>query len=497
MKRNIRLIGYVVGLSSLVVAATAAASAADSGPVAQAMKFYEMHHYSGAASVLRTALPTLDPSHQAAGELALGMIYTKSAALHRELASAAALAQVDYFSRLARERGKNVSRAAPLFLGEALLAQNRARDAAAAFKGLLARRGIPLRDRMLAHINLGLCYQKMGQPGNAARQWNEAKSSDPEIRMALAASYGRAGMRQAGGIAESARRAAGGKVSEMMREDLLSVYANEGEVDKAFALLQHIDLNAPTYTEVLGKSDTLNFYSPYLLGDLARLDERAAIVYLNKAEQDPTLKGTAEYYLGKAYVMDGQPQAAARALDDFMAQPQFASQIRDRARVRRATVDYLLSRRAQALSEWDSMTQEHPDDVDLLAQIVLACRSVAADCPKIVTRAAMTADAGQGRRYAGLDVAVGRYYFDKQNYSKAIWYMEAGRDKGNKNKIEANDPIMLVDLASAYYKTMLYSQNLEIYFGMSSEYPEVRQIQDAVQGVYSMVQRSAGDVKIF
>jgi hypothetical protein len=31
---------------------------------------------------------------------------------------------------------------------------------------------------------------------------------------------------------------------------------------------------------------------------------------------------------------------------------------------------------------------------------------------------------------------------------------------------------------------------------MSKEFPVVRQIQEAMQGVYSMEQRSAGDVKI-
>jgi hypothetical protein len=74
--------------------------------------------------------------------------------------------------------------------------------------------------------------------------------------------------------------------------------------------------------------------------------------------------------------------------------------------------------------------------------------------------------------------------------------MEAGRDKSNKNKIEANDPEMLTGLAEAYYRTKKFSEGLEIFFEMSQEFPVVRQIQEAVQGVYSMEQRSAGDVRI-
>ncbi len=74
--------------------------------------------------------------------------------------------------------------------------------------------------------------------------------------------------------------------------------------------------------------------------------------------------------------------------------------------------------------------------------------------------------------------------------------MEAGRDKSNKNKIEYNDPAMLVSLARAYYQTKKFSEALEIYFEISKQFSSVRQIQIAMQGVYSMEQKSAGDAKI-
>ena len=66
----------------------------------------------------------------------------------------------------------------------------------------------------------------------------------------------------------------------------------------------------------------------------------------------------------------------------------------------------------------------------------------------------------------------------------------------NKNKIEYNNPVMLVSLASAYYRTKKFSEALEIYFEISKQFPSVRQIQIAMQGVYSMEQKSAGDAKI-
>jgi hypothetical protein len=55
---------------------------------------------------------------------------------------------------------------------------------------------------------------------------------------------------------------------------------------------------------------------------------------------------------------------------------------------------------------------------------------------------------------------------------------------------------MLVNLAEAYYQTMRFSEALEIYFAMSKQFPAVRQIQVAMQGMYSMEQKSAGDARI-
>jgi hypothetical protein len=106
------------------------------------------------------------------------------------------------------------------------------------------------------------------------------------------------------------------------------------------------------------------------------------------------------------------------------------------------------------------------------------------------------AEGREGKKSSGVKVALGRYYLGKKDYGKTIAYMEAGRNKGNKNKIEYNDPLMLVNLAEAYYRTMQFSEALEIYFAMSTQFPAIRQIQVAMQGVYSMEQKSAGDARI-
>jgi tetratricopeptide (TPR) repeat protein len=107
------------------------------------------------------------------------------------------------------------------------------------------------------------------------------------------------------------------------------------------------------------------------------------------------------------------------------------------------------------------------------------------------------AEAGEGRKIRSLNIALGRLYLLRGDYGRAVTYLEAGRDKSNKNRIESNDPVMLVKLAAAYYRGRQFSESLEIYFEMSKHFPVVRRIQEALQGMYAMEHKSAGDVKIF
>ena len=118
------------------------------------------------------------------------------------------------------------------------------------------------------------------------------------------------------------------------------------------------------------------------------------------------------------------------------------------------------------------------------------------ECPKALQKATAFAEAGESKKLSLLNIAIGKYHLSRLDEVRAVSYLEAGRDKSNKNKIESNDPTMLVSLADAYYRTKKFSEALEIYFEMSKHFPEVRQIQEAMQGVYAVEHKSAGDVKI-
>jgi tetratricopeptide (TPR) repeat protein len=151
---------------------------------------------------------------------------------------------------------------------------------------------------------------------------------------------------------------------------------------------------------------------------------------------------------------------------------------------------------AEAKHEFDALLKTKYKS-QLSAEILMQSSRYQLDYPPAVTLASAAAQKGTGKPFARVNHALGKHYLWKKKYLKAAALLENARDKSNKNRIEFNDPLLLVDLSVASYRVKRFSESLEIYFAMSKQFPAVRQIQMVMQGVYSMEQKSAGDAKIF
>jgi tetratricopeptide (TPR) repeat protein len=466
-------------------------------PVNAAMKLYEKRRYEQAARLLEGA--PADPERGAQAQLVLGMIYLRNADLHEAFARTAAAAQLDYLERLSRTGGEGRSRYARLYLAEALLARGNAREAARHFERVRADSGVEGRYRAIAGIGLGSALWAQRDAERARKLWSGAHDA-VEVRLARAAAQGRAravDVNTLKTLGEEARHA--GELSPRARRYLIEIFLAAGAPDQALAVARAADLGTASYVEKFkaakGTSKSIAFYDLALLTDLAQLYRELARRRLEQAAADPRVKPTAEYYLSEALNALGENAEAAAMAQAFLARPQAPEQYRGQARARLALIAYRQDKKEEAERAWTAMA-EASSDPEVLAAIVLGCADAQAQCAKALARAGQVAESGDARRYQQLGSALGTYYLRKQDYARAITYMEAGRDKSNKNKIEANDPQMLAGLAEAYYRTKKFSEGLEIFFEMSQEFAVVRQIQEAVQGVYSMEQRSAGDVRI-
>jgi tetratricopeptide (TPR) repeat protein len=486
-----------VSLAVALVASAPVHSADD--PVDAAMKLYEKRRYEQAARVLEDALARLDAGHRAQAQLVLGMIYLRNADLHEAFARTAAAAELDYLDKLLKTGTEDRSRYARLYLAEALLARGSAAAAGRHFEQARADSGLGSRYRAIAGVGLGSVLWAQRDAERARGMW-AAPGAAVEITLARAAAQGRAQVVDAKSlqrVADDASHAP--ELSPRTRRYLIEIYTAAGAPDKALAVARAADLGMASYVErfkvVKGTAKSINLYDLALLTDLTRLYRELARRQLERAAADARMKPSAEYYLAEVLSGLGASDEALAYVQAFLARPQAPALYRERARARGALLAHRQGRGAEAESTWTSMA-ESSSDPEVLADIVLGCADAQAQCGKVLARVGQVTEAGDGRRYQRLNFALGSYYLRKKDYARAISYMEAGRDKSNKNKIEANDPEMLAGLAEAYYRTKKFSEGLEIFFEMSKEFPVVRQIQEAMQGVYSMEQRSAGDVKI-
>jgi tetratricopeptide (TPR) repeat protein len=478
---------------ALGLGASAAAWGADD-PVNAAMKLYEKRRYEQAARMLE-GVKDIAPQ----GQLVLGMIYLRNADLHEALARTAAAAALDYLDKLLKTSTEGRSRYARLYLAEALLARGNAREAARHFEQVRADSGVESRYRAIASIGLGSVLWTQRDAQRARSLWSGAHGA-AEITLARAAAQARAGALDVKSLRRVADDALGAReLSPRARRYLIEIYLAAGAPEQALAVARAADLGTASYVESFkvakGTAKSVAFYDLALLTDLAQLYRELARRQLERAVTDARMKPTAEYYLAEALSALGSNDEALTLVQAFLARAQAPAQYRERARARQALIAHRQGRGAEAESTWTAMAQQSSDP-EVLADIVLGCAEVEAQCAKVLARVGPLTEAGDGRRYQRLNFALGSYYLRKKDYPRAIGYMEAGRDKSNKNKIEANDPEMLAGLAEAYYRTKKFSEGLEIFFEMSQEFPVVRQIQEAVQGVYSMEQRSAGDVRI-
>jgi hypothetical protein len=74
--------------------------------------------------------------------------------------------------------------------------------------------------------------------------------------------------------------------------------------------------------------------------------------------------------------------------------------------------------------------------------------------------------------------------------------LEAARDKSNKNKLESNDPLLLLAICKARAAIQDYPQALETLFEMGKTLPGLRPLQWNLQGLYAARQKAGGEARI-
>lgn len=489
---------FVCWLMALVIEPSAAIG---DDPIRQGMQSYNKHHYEDAADTLLGHMSLAEPSQQGKLYLGLGMTCLASAQVYRELHRTAVSVQLDYLSKLLASDKKDGSHYAKLYLGRTLLESGKPAEAAVLLSACIEDKKIEPRDRSLAKITLASSYYVQGKDKKADELWGTVETADPEVLSELAAAYSRLGLadRQPLGMGEQIRqlmKQSHKDASIRLTNNLITVYAREGQIDKGLHLIKSTDLSAFFYEENLDKNKVVRFYDPSLLENLAVLYGRASLEYLKKAAVDAKVKGLAQYYLADAHAQFGSIDESIEILEGALASGLIPASYRERAEVFQSVTRSCKRGRRQTTTHFENTSWQNKEP-HVLADTLLICSRLRLECSDIVSKASTLVGARGGKTFETVHYALGNYYLWKHRYEEAIACMETARDKSNKNKIEHNDPLMLINLAEAYYRSKRFSEALEIYFGMRDQFPAVRQIQVCMQGVYAMEQKSAGDAKLF
>ncbi len=493
---------FVALLAALL--ANAAARAADD-PLTAATKLFDKRRYEQAARLLEAALPRIEAAERAQAQLVLGAVYLRNADLHAAFARTAAVAELEYLERLTKVSAgvgaEGRSRYAQLYLAEAQLSGGNAAEATRHFEQARTDFAGAARDQSLAAVGLGNVLWVSKENNRARSLWGGITSA-PDAVLARTAAEARAGVTDAKSLLRTADAAATARdLSPRARRYLMEIYLAADAPEQALGIVRAADWSAASQVETFkvakGTAKTIHFYDLALFTDLTQLYRQLARQHLEAAAADTRMKPAAVFYLAELNTALGRYDEAGRNINAFLAEPQLPAPHRERARAQQAALLYRQGKHVEAEGIWAAMAGQQTVDPDVSAEVVGSCIRAGAACTKALASLTLVAEAGDAKRLRRLNAALGSYYLGKKDYARAVAYLEAGRDKSNKNKIEVNDPQMLVDLAEAYYRSKKFSEGLEIFFEMSKEFPVVRQIQEAMQGVYSVEQRSAGDVKIF
>ena len=472
----------------LILAVGAASSVANAADVRKGTSLFKQNLYNQAADELTQALPGAGSS-QTMVNLTIGMNYQHSAKLHATLQRQSLIVQDEYLRNIVKAKGKLKSKYAHLYYGEVLLENGQYKQAKKVLQKASRTKGVSASYKALAKVNLGLAEYLSNNKSSAKNIWKSIKSKDSEVTSELAAAYARVGYQSK--LAQSMIAKALSKKPDSSRvlANAVNVYADTGAIEAGLKVVSMEAIDNSAADEKFGKNKEIKYFDVRLMAGMSKLYNRAAIKSLEKVEKGSKLFPVATYYLADASYLGNDLKTANTYVDAYIASgvPSFM----EKAVNLKKLIAY---RKGDKKAFKGSAPGSKASSV---SELIYACARAKADCDKPVQSAEKMLENLQGNSARMVSYAVGEYHLRHGKPDKAVYFLEEARDKSRKNNIQANDPVMLVSIAEAYGHNKLYSESLEIYFEMSKEFPVVRQIQDATQGIYSTEQKSAGDVKIF
>ncbi|MEK6748573.1 MAG: hypothetical protein AABY83_05135 [Pseudomonadota bacterium] len=485
-------------LTALVLTTlTGVVPAAGTDSMTKATKSMELRRYDEAWRELYSNIGTIDASARDAAMFTLASIFHNNAILYKQFYLGAVEAQTDYLNLLLKDKSKNKSKYAPL--AAAMLAYEKG-DCKSALAALSKMGGN--QEKSITSLS--------GVIDTACRSGRLIKANDlfakgtATLDATLAAariSYSNGRQKQ---VVDATLNRAAITPDKVLKDasasgvaDYIILLAEQGKIEEALKFVTRIDLSKPWLKEESKDGRKIYFYTPASLSSLSSLYSAAFKFYVAKLSGGGKYNALGSYLSGERSFLEGDYAGAAKILDGIVGKGKLPPRVDERGAVLLKFSRLKTPTGGDVDSAAIELASASADKLELLSDIAWGCSIVGGKCEKFMQLASSKVDVADSKRGKALFSELGKLFELTNKHGKAIALLEMARDKANKNKIEYNDPLMLTSLAEAYRSTKSFSEHLEIYFEMSKYYPAVRIVQDAVQGIYSVEQKSAGDVKIF
>ncbi len=473
----------------MMIAVLAVAAAGLSG----GQELYKQNHWAEARQHLQAAWPSLSESEKVAAAFLIGRAFGREAELYQAVHRFTVTAGREYLSELAAMPGNRTSRWIPLFAAFYDLEAGRWAEAERALMAAQRSPALAPEWKVSARLRRGAALLRLGRGAEAKALLRAAAGGSPDAAAELQYwSVWADPSKTAGAAAALATPPA----SRRGRLAAAAVLYRAGLGAAADAKLKDLDLDLPDVEDAPDKSKTLRFFDPLASRAWERvLWERAALELKPLAERSggPEVTLSAFYRAMSLWSVGAHAEAAsqikaatdAAVLGDLASVQKLVTAAsgwagRPPAPAVIAPLWHATLRQPDAVLFWADLVREGPAK-SLEGGVVAALR----DPP--------SADKSQGAAFARWGLARLALGAEPRD---VLDVLESVRDKSNKNKLESNDPLLLLAICAARTKTNDYAQALETLFEMGKTLPGLRPLQWNLQGLYAARQKAGGEARI-
>ncbi len=347
-------------------------------------------------------------------------------------------------------------------------------------------------DYLPAQVILGACYYLKGMSQESVKVWDRVSLTKDQRALAL---LGRIQV-ECGHVpddglrlceqAEQVYRTCQDKVTAAC---LASVYVDTGCVDKALDLMNKIKPDSPEIIDEWGGytdketglkiAYTTKFYDPqYLM-------IQAKAYFLKAAEYYLKLKS--EYGLcqaGMCQLEAGDKKKASGMLSEVCSTGK-EEETRIKAKINMGLLACLDGREEEAFKIWDEVLSDS-DNLLIKSDVGLSYTRAGVKFDQAISLCTQTGAEEPGILSQQLGIAYlkkGMLNDDSGLLGQAISYLEKNHIHESGYSLERNDPVVLLNLARAYYYHRIFNRPSEIMLSFRDVYPGCDQIFNAFQSV--------------